>query len=415
MHEDKNLIDDEFTVKHLETEEDVEQHLKLMRTVFGEKSRVDLQVKKWIDHHPTMTLEDFFAVKHKGRIVAGINLIPLEWSLGGISLKVAELGCVATLSEYRRNGLQRKLMEEYHKRVLKQGYDLSAIEGIPFYYRQFGYEYALPLDEETKLTINKIPDYKVNHVIRPFRTTDIPDAMRILTISQQKYYVHTVRSKGIWEMTQRTGMIAEYEFEGYVVEEKEKPVAYFRISVNAENRELFLREITDVDQYVAQSVLKFLKDLGRQRELETLVATISHHEPFTEHMIAVGGESAPPYAWQIRVTDYASLFQKLKPLFEKRLATSTYCHLTEKLNFNFYSYTVQVTFKNGTIKDVECLKNCEDRTIRFNPFVFTQLLLGYRSREELQKIYPDFLVRPSHRHLIDILFPKLQSYIHTAY
>jgi len=409
------LSNSEFTVQNLETEEDIEQHLKLMRTVFGEKSRVDLQVKKWIDHHPTMTLEDFFVVKHKDRIVAGINLIPLEWSLSGIPLKVAELGCVATLPEYRRNGLQRRLMEEYHKRVLKQGYDLSAIEGIPFFYRQFGYEYALPLDEETRLAISKIPDCKVNHVIRPFRTTDISDAMRILTISQQKYCVHTVRSKGIWEMAQRTGMIAEYEFEGYVVEEKEKPIAYFRISVNTENRELFLREITDVDQYVAQSILKFLKDMGKQRGLGTLVATISYHEPFTEHMIAAGGESAPPYAWQIRVTDYTSLFQKLKTLIEKRLAMSTYRHLTEKLNFNFYRYTVQVTLENGTIKDIEGLKNCEDRTIRFNPFVFTQLLLGYRSREELQKIYPDFLVRPSHRHLVDILFPKLPSYIHTAY
>jgi len=210
-------------------------------------------------------------------------------------------------------------------------------------------------------------------------------------------------------------MVAEYEFEGYVVEEKEKPIAYFRTSVNSENRELFLREITDVDQCTAQSILKFLKDMGKHRELETLAATISYHEPFTEHMIAVGGESAPPYAWQIRVTDYTSLFQKLKPLLEKRLAMSTYRHLTEKLNFNFYRYTVQVTLENGTIKNIECLKNCEDRTIRFNPFVFTQLLLGYRSREELQKNYPDFIVRPSHRHLIDILFPKLPAYIHTAY
>ena len=75
-----------------------------------------------------MTLEDFFAVKHKGRIVACANLIPLEWCLSGIPLKVAELGCVATLPEYRRRGLQRRLMEEYHKRVLKKGYDLSAIE-----------------------------------------------------------------------------------------------------------------------------------------------------------------------------------------------------------------------------------------------------------------------------------------------
>jgi N-acetylglutamate synthase-like GNAT family acetyltransferase len=101
---------DTFSAQHLETVDDVEQYLELMRRVFGEKSRVDLQVKKWIDHHPSMTLDDFFVVKHRGMIVAGLCLIPSEWSIGGIRVKVAELGCVGTLSEYRHQGLQQKLM-----------------------------------------------------------------------------------------------------------------------------------------------------------------------------------------------------------------------------------------------------------------------------------------------------------------
>jgi len=47
--------------------------------------------------------------------------------------------------------------------------------------------------------------------------------------------------------------------------------------------------------------------------------------------------------------------------------------------------------------------------------VFTQLLLGYRSLEELESIYPDFIVRPSYKELIDTLFPKLPSYVYTGY
>ncbi|MDH5788700.1 MAG: hypothetical protein OEZ40_10460 [Candidatus Bathyarchaeota archaeon] len=46
---------------------------------------------------------------------------------------------------------------------------------------------------------------------------------------------------------------------------------------------------------------------------------------------------------------------------------------------------------------------------------FSQLLLDHRSRHELEMTYPDFRIRPSHKHLIDILFPKLPSYIHSAY
>jgi len=401
--------------QHLESDHDVEQHLELMKAVFGVDSRVDIMARKWIDHHPAMSLSDFFVIKHRNKIVSGLNLIPSIWSIGGVQLKVAELACVATLPEYRHQGLQRRLMSKYHDRLSSQGYDLSAIEGIPYYYRQFGYEYAIPLDEQIRIKLDQIPDFSIKHKIRPFKTGDIPKAMRLLGQSQRKFYIHTIRAKNIWKMQQETEMVAEYKFEAYVVEEKGVEIAYLRLNENQPEKTLMLREVTDVDQAAAQSILGFLKDIGKKRGLETLVATISGFEPFTEHMVAIGGVKQPPYAWQMRVTDYAKLFQKIKPLLDKRLASSTYRHITEKISFNFYRYTVQLTIQDGAIIGAQRLETNEDRTIRANPMVFTQLLLGYRSREELQAIYPDFIIRPSRRNLIDVLFPKMPSYIHTEY
>jgi predicted acetyltransferase len=409
-------LSEEFTFHHLQTDDDIAQFLGLMREVFGQTSRVDIMVKKWIDHHPTMALNDFFVIKHHSKIVACLNLFPSKWTIGGIPLKVAELACVATLPDYRHRGLQRRLMSEYHKQLTEQTYDLSAIEGIPYYYRQFGYEYALPLGELTTIKLDKVPDFESSHSIRPFESKDVSKAIRLLAENQQKYYVCCIRDEAIWKMQQETEMIAEHKFEGYVVEEKGEIIAYFRIYDNPENKELILREITDVDNLAARSVLRFLRDIGRQRKLETLVAVASHREPFAQHMVVTGeAKQEPPYAWQICITDYARLLQKMKPLFERRLASSTYRDLTEKVSFNFYRYTVQMTVENGVVTQVQRLETNEDRMIRFNPLVFRQLLLGHRSREELEAIYPDCLVRPSHKHLVDVLFPKLPSYIHTDY
>jgi len=406
----------DFTFHHLETNEDVEQCLEIMRSVFGQNSNVDMMVKKWIDHHPTMTLNDFFVIKRRGKMVACLNIIPSKWSIGGIPLKVAELACVATLPEYRHQKLQRILMSKYHEQITRQGYDLSAIEGIPYYYRQFEYEYALPLGESTKIQLAKIPDYKLTHVISPFTSNDIPRAMQLLTEAQQKFYVHSLRDKEIWKMQQETGRVSEYKFEAYAVEENGEMTAYFRLNANFESKELLLREITDVEEPTAQSILGFLKNLGIQRGLETLVATISHHEPFTRYLVATGlAEQNPPYAWQIRIIDYAKILLEMKPLLEKHLASSPQRHLTEKLNFNFYRYTVQITIENGEITNIERSETCEDRKIRFNPLVFVQLLLGHRSLKELQTVYPDFLVQPAYENLINVLFPKLPSYIHTDY
>ena len=144
---DLNSKSDDFTFEHLETDGDIEQNLELMQKVFREDRDVENLVKKLIFHHPTMTLKDFFVIKHHGKVVASLNLIPVKWSIGGIPLKVAEMGCVATLAEHRHRGLQQRLINEFHEQVAEHGYDLCAIEGIPYFYRQFGYEYAIPLLE----------------------------------------------------------------------------------------------------------------------------------------------------------------------------------------------------------------------------------------------------------------------------
>ena len=244
----------------------------------------------------------------------------------------------------------------------------------------------------------------------------ISQADQLLRKSQERFYVHTIRDDGIWKMQQETGMVAEYNFDGYSVEENEEMTAYFRINYNFEEKELILREITDVDQAVAQSILGFLKDIGKQHGLATLAATISYQDSFTPHMVAIGGmREVRPYAWQLRVMDYVKIFQKMKPLFEERLAKSAHRRLTEKVNFNFCRYTIQMTVEDGVIANVQRLDASEDRSIRSSPLVFTQLLFGYRSREELETVYPDFMVLPRHEHLVDVLFPKMPSYIHTEY
>lgn len=408
---------DDFVFCHLESNEDVEQYLELMRKVFGSEESVDVLARNLIDYHPTMTLRDHFVIKHHGKIVACLALIPIKWSIGRVPLKVAEMGFVATLPEYRHRGLIRRLVTEFHKRVADKGYDLSVIVGIPYFYRQFGYEYAIPLDPETRIKIHQIPDYESKHNIRPFASEDIPKAMKLLKQDQKKFYVHSIRDEKIWKMQQQTHIASDPpKFEGYAVEENGEMVAYFRIVDNSKDKELVVREISETGQLVAQSVLRFLKDQCKQRGHETLVVLASHLDSFTDYIVSISGmKCIPPYELQIRVTDYVKIFKKMKPLFEKRLTASAYKHLTEKLNFNFRRYTAQMTVENGVITDIQRLETNEDRTMGFNPLVFTKLLLGHSSREELEMAYPDFRVRPSHKHLVDVLFPKLSSYIHATY
>jgi predicted acetyltransferase len=407
----------DLRICHLKTEDDVAEYLELIRKIWKEEAGVDRLAKKLIDCHPKMTLNNFYVIKEKGTMVSTINLIPVTWNIGGINLKVAEMGHVGTLPEYRGKGLIQKLVNEYHKDVRKQKYDIAVIEGIPYFYKQFGYEYAVPLLEETKIRIDQIPQFKANIRIRSFTESDIPRAKEILDNSQTKYYVHCVRDESIWRMQQITGIASDPEpFQGYAVEERGRLVAYFRIRELQKERQLLLTEITDVDYIEAQAVLGFLKKYGKKHKLESLSASVGYEEPFSHYMMSLGAvKSFPTYAWQIRITDYVKIFRKLKPLLEHRLSNSMYSRLTQTLNFNFRVFTIQVTVIEGRITDIKKIDESKWSPIGLNPFAFVQLMTGYKSRQQLEEAVPDVRIALSHKYLIDILFPQMPSHIQSAY
>jgi predicted acetyltransferase len=407
----------DFAPERLKTSEDVEQYLELIRKIWKEEPGIDKLAKKLIDSHPKMNLNNFYVIKDKDRMVSTINLIPVTWSIGGTRLKAAEMGYVGTLPEYRGKGLVQRLIEEYHKEVQKKEYDIAVIEGIPYFYRQFGYEYAVPLLEETKIRLDQIPEWKTKIKIRPFAEKDIPKAKMLLEQSQRKFYVHSVRDETVWKVQHRTNIASDPEpFQGYAVEEQGKMIAYFRIREIPNAKELLLTEITEIDQLAAQAVLSFLKNYGNKHNLETLSTNISYEEPFAEYLVSLGAiKSVPTYAWQIRITDHVKIFRKLKPLFEHRLASSMYNRLTETLNFNFRVFTIQATVKDGKITDIRKIPKGERSPIGLSPLAFVQLMTGYKNRQELEETVPDVRVAVSHRHLIDVLFPKMPSHIHSAY
>lgn len=65
------------------------------------------------------------------------------WTYEGIPFQVGRPEMVATDPAYRHCGLIRALFEIVHARSAAQGDLVQAITGINYFYRQFGYEYAL--------------------------------------------------------------------------------------------------------------------------------------------------------------------------------------------------------------------------------------------------------------------------------
>lgn len=130
--------------------------------------------------HPTFSPNDFTIVEETttGRIISTMNLISQTWSYEEIKFGVGRPELVGTLPEFRNRGLVRIQFEEVHKWSAERGEMVQAITGIPFYYRQFGYEMALDLDARRFGSEAQLPKIKEGetepYLIRAARESDLP-------------------------------------------------------------------------------------------------------------------------------------------------------------------------------------------------------------------------------------------------
>jgi GNAT superfamily N-acetyltransferase len=134
---------------------------------------------------PYMGPGDFALVEDVSKperpVVAYTCFWRLRWRYGDIEFGVTQPEMVATLPEYRNRGLVRQLFAMIHARSAAEGHRVQAITGIPYFYRQFGYEYVLDLEGSRIVPVAAIPE-KASDAPEPFTLRlatldDVPQLM----------------------------------------------------------------------------------------------------------------------------------------------------------------------------------------------------------------------------------------------
>lgn len=132
--------------------------------------------------HPFMGPHDFAVIEDTGRegnpVVACTCLWKHTWMYEGIPFSVGRPEMVASDAAYRHRGLVRTLFEMVHERSEAQGDLVQAITGISYFYRQFGYEYALELEDRRTIPLALIPKAREGapepFILREATAADIP-------------------------------------------------------------------------------------------------------------------------------------------------------------------------------------------------------------------------------------------------
>jgi hypothetical protein len=128
-----------------------------------------------------------------------------------------------------------------------------------------------------------------------------------------------------------------------------------------------------------------------------------------------GAHDLGTYALQIHVVDVARLLRKLAPVLERRIAASPFAGLSQDISIDLYREAFELRFERGRLLTVNAVGFSDKGDIHIPPLLFAPLVLGYRSREELTRTYPDVRIWGQAQHLVDVLFPKLESFIFTIY
>ncbi|MBT3392054.1 MAG: GNAT family N-acetyltransferase [Chloroflexi bacterium] len=381
--------------------------------------------------HPTTSAADFIIVEdtQTKKIVSSMNLIPQTWSYAGIEFGVGRPELVGTDPEYRRRGLVREQFDVIHQWSAARGHKLQIITGIPYYYRQFGYEMGLALDGGRVGYIPHIPKLKDDeeeaYCLRPAEARDIAFITELYSARAQRQLLHCERN----EDTMQYELFGKSEknvnrIETRIIENQAGEAAgYLMHPPFLWGPTLTVREFELVAGLswlaIAPSVLRYLKTTGEayaaekeEQEFQAFAMWMGVEHPIYEAISDLLPRVRDPYAYYVRVADLPDFLLHIAPALEARLAKSVLAGHSGELKLNFFKNGVKLTFEQGQIKAVESYapEKTEDGDALFPDLTFLRVLFGYNSFWDIEKLFADCYVRNNAaRALVPILFPKQAS------
>ena len=417
------------------TPEDADALAEFNGAIHGDNEADKQRVAAWTRDlltrpHPTLSPGDFTIVEQttSGRIVSSLNLIPQTWTYEGIEFGVGRPELVGTLPEFRNRGLVRAQFEEIHKWSAERGDRVQAITGIPYYYRQFGYEMALDLAGRRfgyEANVPKLKDAEQEpYRIRPANEADLSFVAEVYEYATRRHAIACVRTPEIFK----------YELDGQsennsdhymmlIIEDKAGDLlGYFQHAnwLGETGLTALWYELRRGASWleVTPGVVRYLWNKGKEyaqrdgRDCTSFGFMLGAQHPAYQAL----GNRLPtvrdPYAWYLRVADLPGFLIHIKPALEKRLAVSIASGHSREIKISFYRDGLRMVIEKGRITALERWKPApeDEGVIAFPDLTFLQVLFGYRSYDELQYTFADCWCDSEEvRALVNILFPRKLS------
>ena len=276
------------------------------------------------------------------RVVSTAILLDETLILDGLPIPAGQVELVATDREYEGRGLVRALMGWAHERSARRGHLAQVMIGIPYFYRQFGYEYAIVLPHSR--AVRTVPPPPKGYTVRPAAAADIPAMVNLQDSAQRGYDLRMPHSPACWRW-----LVARDGSTQLLVERDGAAVATGRLTP-PDDEEVVLGEVAATDPVAAHALVAHAVTLVGHDELMVKERPGGLAGGALEELLAPPAPRAARY--YIRVADGPALLDHLRPVLSARLASSGLAHGGGEGVVSFFRYHVRLVYSRASIDEV---------------------------------------------------------------
>ena len=270
-----------------------------------------------VDHRlvvadPALGWESCAVVIDGDRVVSTATLLDETLRLGDVVLPAGQVELVATATDYEGRGLVRALMQWAHERSAARGHVVQVMIGIPYFYRLFGYCYAIDIPRAHQvLNVPEGPGSAT--ALRRARASDVAALAALQDTAQSVFDVAMPHPEARW------GWLVKHDASTtWVLERDDHVVGSARI--RGGDGVMLVAEAAAVDEAAARSLLAAT---AAQDPASTISVV---HRPGTvtgrawQDLLGTTGEMAEQY--YVRLPDPAVVLDRLRPVLARRLAAA---------------------------------------------------------------------------------------------
>ncbi|MEU4830371.1 GNAT family N-acetyltransferase [Streptosporangium sp. NPDC023615] len=370
------------------------------------------------------------------RIVSTATLLDEETRLADVRLPAGQVELVATHREYEGRGLVRALMGWAHERSAARGHVLQMMIGIPYFYRLFGYEYAVGIPPAPLVRVPPAGDAR-SPALRAARPSDIPAMTALQESAQSRFDVAVPHSA-----PRRRWLLAHEASTTWVVERGGAGtddvggvsgvsggvggagvggvaggvVATGR-TTPPDDGEVLLAEAAALDGAAALDLLRGVAALvpgGRVRAVERAgtVTAAAWSDLFSD------GRRTEAEQYYLRVPDVTALLTRLRPVLWRRLVAAGIDRTGRDIVISTFGAHHRIPVRADGLGEVVAGGTMQgpgaEGGAGVAPDHLAALLFGPHGMDGLSRIRPDVYPGPD-RELFRALFPPLTADVLSYY